>query len=394
MRKLRPQDAAITGCGAVTALGFGLDACFRALLAGRRGVRALGDARHGSARDLAAVVEPPLLRAPVPREMEPQVKFLNGAGELAVQATVEAAEAAGLAQAGVDPCMRGLYLSQMDTADWGCLEFRPAVLAATEDFARPLEPEALNRAAARRVKPFYMLESLKNNAFSFLATMFELRGGNTSVAGFAGPTLQTFDLAARSLARGSLDLACVVAAGRPTTAAARAKMALQDYVGDGGLRAPGDGAAALVLERRESAAARGAPVRALLAGQASVTRPPDGDPWAPTAAALLEAAAAALDEAGLAPGDLLGAVLPGVGEPDLGEALSALPAFASVPLVSWKARTGHMALASDAVEAALAVRALETGRLPGAHGASSGRAVLLLTAGFLGQAGALVIARP
>jgi hypothetical protein len=62
-------------------------------------------------------------------------------------------------------------------------------------------------------------------------------------------------------------------------------------------------------------------------------------------------------------------------------------------VVAWKPQLGHLALGADAVEAALAVRALRAGRLPGAPTPGPGHALLLLTAGFLGQTGALVLVR-
>ena len=377
MRAPGPRDAAITGAGCVTALGFGLAATWQAIQAGATGVRALADAPAGSGMEYAALVERPYLRVAVPRELEPQVKFLNGAGELAVEATAEAMAQAGLLAAGIAPEMRGLYLSQMDSYDWSCHEFHDAVRHATEDLAVPPPQEALNRASTRRVKPFFMLESLKNNAFSFLATMFELRGANTSIAGFAGPTWLCLDMGMRSLARGSVDAAVLVAAARPASEVARAELhALGlDLV-------PGEAAAALVLERLAGATARGADVRAVVLGTgASTRRPREGDS-APTPEGLVDAARAALAAAEIAPGELAAVIAPAVGEGDLLAALGDLEAAAGVPTRAFKAETGHCSLASDLLETALAVEALRAG---------GGGAVLLLTAGALGQVGAVVL---
>ena len=106
----------------------------------------------------------------------------------------------------------------------------------------------------------------------------------------------------------------------------------------------------------------------------------------------MQVARSALADADAQRGELLGVVAPGLGEVGLADALAALPATAGLPVVSWKPQTGHMALASDAVEAALAARAVRDGVLPGAPAGAGGGAVLLLTAGILGQAGAFVIA--
>ena len=131
MRAIRSDDAAITGRGLVTALGFGLDASFQALLYGTSAVRAVEDADAGDVRSHAAVVAEPYLRTEVPRELVPHIKFLNGAGELSVEAVAEAYGEAALGDAHIDPWIRGLYLSQMDSGDWSCPEFRPAFAAAT-----------------------------------------------------------------------------------------------------------------------------------------------------------------------------------------------------------------------------------------------------------------------
>ena len=239
MRAIRPTDSVITGAGCVTAIGRDLAASHAAIAAGETGIRTLDDAAAGSGMERAAVIDAPHLRIDVPDEMEPQIKFLNGAGGLAVEACTEAITQAGLMEAPYEDTMRGLYLSQMDSYDWSCPEFHNAgrSLGDPDDAWDDL---AMNKAANRKVKPFFMLESLKNNAFSFLATWYGLRGANTSVAGFSGPTWTCFDMAARSLARGSLDAAIVLGAARPTSGVARAEMQAQ-----GVEPVAGDGAAAV-----------------------------------------------------------------------------------------------------------------------------------------------------
>ena len=389
MRAPRPDDAALTGAGVVTALGYGLEATFEALAAGQSAVSPTDGAGAEAAVSHAAVIEAPYLRSEVPREMEPQIKFLNAAGELAVEATIEALAAADLPEAGFAPERHGLYLAQMDSGDWSCPEFRPAVLAATEDFTKPLTQEELNRASTRRVKPFFMLESLKNNAFSFLATMFGLRGVNTSVAGFAGPTTPAIAMALRRLQERALDAVLICAAARPTSATARLELTERGIPG-----APGDGAGALHFERAAEATARGVADPILVLGQGAATvRPADGS-WSPTLRALVSAASMALAEAEIEAGDLMGIVAPDLGEEGLEAALAALPATADVPIVRWKGALGHAALAADTLEVALAAEAVRRGELPGAGDAVAGKAVLVLTAGLLGQTGALVLGRP
>lgn len=379
MRDIRPTDAAVTGTGCVTALGRTLAESHAAVAAGQAGVRTVDDTAADSGMERAAVIDAPFLRIEVPDEMEPQIKFLNGAGELAVEACTEAVAQAALLDAPYEDTMRGLYLSQMDSYDWSCPEFHNAGAALPEG-DEPWDQQLVNKTANRKVKPFFMLESLKNNAFSFLATWYGLRGANTSVAGFSGPTWTCFDMAARSLARGSLDAAIVLGAARPTSGVARAEMDAQD------VRAPaGDGAGALVLERHGEATARGAGVHAVILGLGAATVAPEEGDWAPPTEALVAAATQALDEAGMEPGELAAVVAPALGERGLAEALADLPAAAGAPLRAFKAQIGHCGLAAEPVEACLAIAAMDE---------EDAGPILVLTAGLLGQAGALVLARP
>jgi len=383
VRARRPDDAVLVGAGCVSAFGYGAAAAFDALDRGHSAVRPADETEAGPDGPAVARAEAPLLRMDVPREMETQIKFLSGSGELAVEATAEAVRAAGDHAIAAPPERRGLYLSQMDSEDWLCREFDTAVRAATEGFTIPLEQAALNRACGRFVKPFFMLESLKNNAFSFLATMFELRGANTSVAGFAGPTHLALDMAVRSLARGSLDIAFVVAAARPTSTAALTEMAAR------GIRQPaGDGAAALILRRRADAA--GAQVSVL--GLGCTTRRVDPEGGLPSTPALADAAREALAAAEVGPGELRAIVAPGLGEADLEQALEALPAAAGVAQVTWTTGWGHCALAAETMQVALAAESLRRGRVPRGEPWPSPGAVLVLGAGLLGQASAAVLA--
>ncbi len=381
MRAPRDQDAAIVAAGCVSALGYGLATTFAALDEGQSAVQPVPGA--DAATPPAARMDAPFLRLEMPREMEPQIKFLSGSGELAVEAAAEAVGASGLMESGIDAARRGMYLSQMDSDDWLCREFDAAMRTATEDFEKPLDQEAINRASARRVKPFFMLESLKNNAFSFLATLYALRGANTSVAGYAGPTHLALDMGVRSLARGSLDAVVVVGAARTTSAVGLAEMAAY-----GVTQPAGDGAGALVLRRVADVPAP----RCVVLGLGSATHAVPPDHARPSVPALVDAAQQALTAAEVAPGDLRHIVVPGLGEEGLDAALAAVPALAGVPRTSWTDAWGHCGLAAETLQVALASAALQAGRMPGGEAWDAPGAILVLGAGLLGQASAAVLA--
>ena len=158
--------------------GFGVAESFEGLLAGRSGIAPTDDAAFDSGGALSALVERPYLRVDPPGDLRTQMKFLNGAGELAVQAAHEAHDGSGWADAECPPDECGLWTSQLDTDDWACGFLRPAMAEATEGYTRPLDPELLNRSGVRRTVPFFLLDSLKNNAFSFIANWWRATSPN------------------------------------------------------------------------------------------------------------------------------------------------------------------------------------------------------------------------
>jgi 3-oxoacyl-[acyl-carrier-protein] synthase II len=415
--------------GLVTALGHGFEATWRALLEGRTGVRAVDPSAPTPAERLGAVVEPPLLRARVPEHLESQAKFVNDSGQLATDAIEEALGAAGVAAAGIPPERRALYLAQSDYTRANCIDFRPAVVDATGQGAHAIDAEVLNRSSIHKVNPFVLLETLNNNAFSFLSALFELRGSNTSLSGFSGPGVAAIALAAGAVRRGGADVAVAAGASRPAGPVPRheletMRMSSRGRDGAASFRpldrrrdglVPGEGGAALVLEPLAAARARGAKPLAVVLGHGGATHAPADGSHAPPAAAVLAAARAAMAEAKARPEDLLGVVAPGTGSPEGDraslEAIRALLGGRRVPVVAWKGATGHMTLASDVGEAALAARGLSEGVLPGTVGferadpgfedvavsatavRGAGAGVLVLCAGLDGQAAALVLGR-
>jgi len=426
MRTVSDSTPVVTGSGLVTALGFGVAECFTGLLAGQSGIVETADAALDSGCALAAFVPPPYLRVEPPDDLRTQVKFLNGAGELAAQAAFEAHGNSGWAESDVPGEDCGLWLSQIDGEDWSCVAFRAAVMEATEGLTLPLDAESLNRSSVKLTKPFFLLDSLKNNAFSFLARWWDLRGANTSVSGFAGGTLGLLDLATRSLARGDQTRALVVGAARLATGVARRDLLLQglsrpvvapayrplDQNGTG--CAPGEGAAALALECFSTARLRGAePQAAILGYGASCGAPLTDDLAAPCAETIRSAAERALTQAEIEVGDLLGVVVPALGLPETDgamlDAVAAQPAAESTPIVAWRGATGHCGLASELAEVVLAGESLRRGCLPGTVGLvdplptfgglrptnsieGSGRAMLVIAAGLQGEVSAVVVA--
>lgn len=371
MAGLPPDTPVITGAGVVTALGFGVEANLEAVVGGRSAARPAEDAVDGACNQLA-LVERPYLRREIPRHLEAQIKFLSGSGELAVEAALEAWSAAGWDEADVEPSRKGVWLSQMDSFDWGCIDLRPAYAEATDNFTKALDTKALNAAATRQVKPFFMLESLKNNAYSFLTSLFECRGSNTGVAGWSGPTLPLLEWACRSLVRGDLDRALVVAAARTAHGVARRDLAMAGFP-DVPL---GEGAGVLAIERLGDARARGARPWAALLGHGAASGEPLDGVAAPTAETLRRAAHQTLGDRESWPPTLGAVVLP-VGA-SRGTGIETRESG-----LTWRRCTGDLALASPLVETAMAAMGIWRRRRP-LH-------VLVLDAGLHGTAAATLL---
>ncbi len=136
---------------------------------------------------------------------------------------------------------------------------------------------------------------------------------------------------------------------------------------------PGEAGGMVVLERESTAAARGATFRAELAGYGEWFTPPVTNRGVPaTPAGPVRAMRRALERAGLEAKDVDVVVAHGESSLDL-DRLEALalaetlgPRSGDVPVVSLTAHIGSTEAAVGPLGAALAVRILETGKVPGA----------------------------
>ena len=132
----------------------------------------------------------------------------------------------------------------------------------------------------------------------------------------------------------------------------------------------GEGAAVLVLERPDAAAARGARARARVLGYGSACDAHHLTAPHPEGRGLRRAFAVALADAGIAPEEVAFINAHGTATPDNdrveGRVIRDL--FPGTPFVSTKCYTGHTLGAAGAIEAAFTVACLEDGRIPGSVG--------------------------
>jgi len=132
----------------------------------------------------------------------------------------------------------------------------------------------------------------------------------------------------------------------------------------------GEGAAMLVLERRDRALARGATILAEFAGYGSTADAYHDVQIAPEGEGLARAMRIALDEADATAGDVgyLNAHGTGTTMNDELETVAIKTAFGDaarqLPVSSTKSRTGHLLGAAGALEAVIAIQAMEDALLP------------------------------
>ena len=420
------ETVVITGLGLVSPLGVGAAANWAAVAAGRTGI---GPVAETSGTAWLGRVEGVTLPADLPPKLVSQSKFLNRSGVFGVVAAGEAvAQSGGLED--VPSARRSLYVGTGDLQPVGYEFLYPATRSATGGTFRDADPARFNQAAMEQVNPFFLLDSLANNPFSFLSALFGCMGSGTCLAAQSPAGNHALELAYRSVRAGRADVALAVGVGSWINPVIRHELAGLRLLSRGRRGAAsfrpfdrrrdgfftGEGAAALVLESAGRAARRGARVLAVVEGVGNATEAAPGLPVLD--GVTRRAMAAALAEAGCAPADL-GFVCPhgsGTVKGDRAE-LRAIrdllgDAAAGVPVAGLKPHTGHMGAASDLAEAAQGVLALGAGSVPATPHFESGESefaalriaaspqplgvprFLTVSYGIGGQASGAVIALP
>ncbi|MFE9633177.1 beta-ketoacyl-[acyl-carrier-protein] synthase family protein [Streptomyces sp. NPDC006463] len=400
-------DTAVTGLGLVTPGGVGTEATWEAVLAGRA-TAALDPVLDGQPVRLSCRVpgfDPDaLLGARRALRLDRFVQF-------ALVAAKEAVADAGLDPATWDGARVGVVL--------GCADGGPGTVEA--------QHRALLDEGPRHVSPLLLPMQLPNMLAGQTAIELGARGPNLVVATACASGATAIGTARDLLA---LDRCDVVLAGgseamiTPLVMAGFASMgALSrreddpatasrpfDTGRDGFVAA--EGAGVLVLERAADARARGARIRARIAGYGATADAHHMTSPDPSGRGAEAAVRAALADAGASPGDVRHVNAHGTSTPlnDLAEGRMLARVLTGAPLVtSTKGVTGHLLGAAGAVEAALAVLTVERSLIPPtaslqeldprldievATSATGGRTALALSNsfGFGGQNAVLAVA--
>lgn len=356
----RPTRIAVSGVGLVSALGETAQASFSALIAGERGLRPIelfdpGDVRSRLVGEVRGLRPSDVIRN-APESSRTDAMAVTAAREAIAQAQVPGGARVGVALGGTTG---GMFETE-------------GLLSNDEQLAR-LSPQ---RAAELLSYP---LSASLARVADVVGNVVRSRSICSACSGGAVALVQ----AAAWLLRGEVDFALAGGADglcRLTVLGFNALGATDPQAcrpfdrARAGLNL-GEGAAVLVLEREETARARGAEVLAWLDGYAvgaeahHITHP---EPSGARAAQLLRSA---LSRAALAPADVgyVNAHGTGTQQNDAMEARALLDVFgehAGCWVSSSKAQLGHTLGAAGAIEAAVTVLSLSRSELPPTSGLS------------------------
>ncbi|PWW24946.1 3-oxoacyl-[acyl-carrier-protein] synthase II [Geodermatophilus normandii] len=357
------RDVVVTGLGATTPLGGDVASTWEALLAGRSGISRLTDdwAKEFPAQLVAALASDPATQIDRVR-----ARRLDRSQQVAVIAAEQAWAESGAADSGVAPERIAVVFG---TGIGGAL-----TLLGQDDVLEDKGP--------KRVSPFTIPMLMPNGPAAAVGLAVGARGGvHAPVSACAsgaeairwGLDLLRFDRADVVLVGGTE--ACV----HPLPMAGFAAMRAMSTRNDEPERASrpfdkgrdgfvlGEGAAALVLERAGSAAARGARVHARLAGAGATADGYDLVAPHPEGEGAARAIGAALRDAGLSPTDIGHVNAHATSTPvgDTAEAAAIRSAVGEHALVSaTKSQTGHLLGAAGALESVFTILALREQVVP------------------------------
>jgi 3-oxoacyl-[acyl-carrier-protein] synthase II len=362
-----PARVVITGMGAVTPVGVGIESFWEALVEGRSGVRPL--------RSFDAAAYPSRIGAEVP-DFEPtrwlerkEARRMDRFAQFAAVATLMAIEDAGLDLARCDRDRVGVV---MGTGIGGMTTF-------DEQF------RVLIEKGPDRVSPFFVPMMIANMAAGQISILTGARGPNTTLVTACASSANAVGEAFRIIQRGEADAMLTggsEAAFVPLTFAGFCAMKALSTRNDdpAGASRPfdagrdgfvlGEGGGALVLESLEHARARGARVYAELCGYGMSADAHHITAPAPGGEGAVRAMRKCLGDAGLAPEDVdyINAHATSTPQGDREEAAAIRTVFgahaARLAVSSTKSMTGHLLGAAGAVELIASVLAVHRGVLP------------------------------
>jgi 3-oxoacyl-[acyl-carrier-protein] synthase II len=356
-------DVVVTGLGATTPLGGDVASTWDAMLAGRSGVGHLTQEWAGS---LPVRIAAQLAIEPSEVIERVRLRRMDRSEAMAVIAAKEAWADSGLADAGVD--------QERLAVSFGS-GIGGAITLLDQD-------DILEQHGPRRVSPHTVPMLMPNGPAAYIGLELQAKAGVRAMASACATGAEAVALGLDLIRLGRAD---VVVAGsteaviHPLPVAGFASMRAMSTRNDEPERASrpwdknrdgfvlGEGAGALILERADHAAARGARVYARLAGAGITSDGYDIVQPDPECRGGIRAMRMAIQDAGLTGADIHHVNAHATSTPvgDMGEIKGIRAAIGSHPiLTSTKSMTGHLLGAAGALESIAAILALRDGIIP------------------------------
>jgi 3-oxoacyl-[acyl-carrier-protein] synthase II len=355
-----PRRVVVTGVGAVSGFGWGVEALWRGLRSGATAVRPFSRFDHAGHRThVAAEVPPPAAPALAPA---PAGRLLSVADRFALAAAGEALAAAGLGAKlqGMAEGAAGVFFGSSTGGMWEGERLLADLLEGRRPSLHPLASQQVNGpgdAVARFfgvTGPVQTVSSAcSSGPLAIAAALGALRRGEIEVA----------------LAGGADSLCQLTYAGFNSLRSIDEAPCRPFRAGRSGMSV-GEGAAVLVLEPLDRALARGASPLAELAGAGGSCDAFHMTAPEPAGAGAAAAIAAALADSGVAAADVDFVNAHATGTPlnDVAEWRALERVFgcraARLPVTATKAGVGHLLGSSGALEAVVTVLSLRRGELP------------------------------
>lgn len=370
---MNSHEVVISGVGVVSPIGVGHDPFWQSLIAGKSGV---------SVREQFAHTELPFRIAAPVTDFEPKkyvkprkaLKIMCAPIQFGCAAAAMATEMAGLESGTVDPDRIGtvfgtetFFADPTEVAD----VFRRCTVNADYQHDR------WGEFAMREIQPLWMLKYLPNMAASHISIALDARGPSNSICQGEASGLLALVEAADLIRRGSVDL--VVAGGTGSKMAMTAMLYRGTHLLSKRIHEPqrasrpfdverdgmvvAEGAAALVLESAEHAAARGANVLARLSGWSRSYLAPNSNEFSE---ALEGSYRSSLESAGLTAEQigLINANASGSKRGDQVESRAIRNVFGDTPVVAHKGNFGNIGPGTSTTELIGGVLSIVNNQIP------------------------------
>jgi 3-oxoacyl-[acyl-carrier-protein] synthase II len=375
------DDVVITGSGMVCSLGHNKSAVWKALISGNSGIRTLrglpGKAYEGQ---VGAQVE---RLDPAECNLHPRMaRLMDLPSLMLLKCAREALAEAGLDREDIDGDDIAFYAG-MEMVDYEAEHLLPA-LKKSQTVGGYLEHAKFYASGYREIHPLWPLTMLNNIGFCQVAIDLSIKGENAVFASHATAGIEAVVegfwtikekrakaaiVAGVSAKISPFSLARAEGAGIWNSSFHGERTTCRPFSHDRAGTVLGEGCGVLVLESRETAAARGVPILARISGYGRACEKAGKGP-APTARAIAEAAERALAYARVEPSgiDLVIAHGDGTCEGDKNEIEAIHRVFSCeappIKVFSSKGAVGYGLAGSTAMDVVFAVCILSNGVIP------------------------------